>query len=56
MIDTYGDGQEKTLPKKRNVIFDGQKKGFQKKKTNSLGIFGRVFTHEINWNPLAYIV
>lgn len=32
MTDAYGDGKEKTPPKKRNVIFDGRKRGFQKRR------------------------
>ena len=32
MTDAYGEQPQKTAPKKRNVIFEGRKKGFQKRR------------------------
>ena len=32
MTDAYGEKSQKIPPKKRNIIFDGRKKGFQKRR------------------------
>jgi ribosomal RNA-processing protein 12 len=32
MTDAYSEQSQKTTPKKRNVVFDGRKKGFQKRR------------------------